>query len=202
MSSTDRSVSLSASSGAPFLFRRGKRGERKPRRSNAAGLTSREDRPVDLQGLGPHACLHGRAEAVLLVPCAGGRSSSHPAVRWQTAFACATALPRKTAWWTHKGSVPCGFGRLTRSAVLVPDAGATMSLEFLKHCVLGEFCLLRRLAIELSDAACQPSSFSALVNQSRSTFLSGMSRSTQVSVCSGKGRDRKVKRPEGRASVR
>ena len=54
----------------------------------------------------------------------GGCFSWHSVARWQTALACATALPRKTAYRTHRDSVSYGFRGLPRSTVLVPDAGA------------------------------------------------------------------------------
>ena len=108
--------------GPPFSWRKEK-GGKEIRPSNAGGLTPAKDLVVDA----------GRSGALPVSGCwrddgacarRGRYFTSLSVTRRETPASCAMALPRKTVWWIHGGSVPYGSRRLSRTAVLAPDAGA------------------------------------------------------------------------------
>ena len=125
MQSIAHCISLSASSGAPFLFRRGKRkGGKKTAPLKRRGAYSREGPLVDALRVDQPTGAGGPIGTTVLSPHAGGCCIACPTTLHPFVLVTAIALPRKTGWGTHRSSVAYEFWYRARTALRVPDAGA------------------------------------------------------------------------------
>ena len=134
--SQDQDDSRAASGWAHFLFTARESGEREPPlRRRGAYLPRRP--PGGSTGIRCPTGCRVLVWTMVLVPRAGGRSVSHPSLRWRMPWAFAMALPRKTSRRTCWDSVPYVSHWQPRTTVLVPDAGAPRNPAFISGHSIG-----------------------------------------------------------------